>query len=662
MRNRISLLSAWLAMLAGLAGCGSGTLNVVTLPSSVLNPGVVYLSSSTYSAAQGAGSIVVTITRGGGTDGTRTVDYATTSGTAVAGIDFTATSGTLTWSAGDGSARQVAIPISDTAPFSGSRSFGFVLSSPTGDGSVSTPATATLTIFGNAAAAGTAGAFAFSAASYSVGQAAGTVSLTVHRGGGAAGAVTVDYATASGTASAGAQFTTTGGTLVWADGDATDRSVTVPVSNATPFSGTKSFSVTLTNATGGASLGSPASATVTIAGSGGVAKPGTLAFAASAYAVGQAAGTATITVNRTGGTSGAVGVQYATADGTAIAGSNYTSASGTLSWPDGDATAKTFTVAVSNVAPFSGTKNFSVVLSAATGGATLGAPASTTVTIGGSGGAATAGSLALSAATYTVGQAAGSAAIAVNRNGGSMGAVTVKYLTGDASAKAGTDYTAQSGTLQWADGDVTAKTFNVPVSNATPFAGTKSLSVTLSTPTGGATLGSPASAPVVIDGSGAVGTTGIFWVYTNGVFAWPGDYSFVSTIDYKDTSGAPLSPPYDIKWTVTGAWGGFQPYATNWSFDTTPYTYLRFAMKPTVAGQKAIVYFMLVGDKPVGVSVNVLDYGPAPVVGQWAVYTIPLSDIGVANTNIYKFAIQDQTGLSSNVVYLDDIGFVPAGY
>ena len=113
---------------------------------------------------------------------------------------------------------------------------------------------------------------------------------------------------------------------------------------------------------------------------------------------------------------------------------------------------------------------------------------------------------------------------------------------------------------------------------------------------------------------------------------------------------------------MTGAWGGFQPYATNWSFDTTPYTYLRFAMKPTVAGQQAIVYFMLVGDKPVGVSVNVLDYGPAPVVGQWAVYTIPLSDIGVANTNIYKFAIQDQTGLSSNVVYLDDIGFVPAGY
>ena len=34
----------------------------------------------------------------------------------------------------------------------------------------------------------------------------------------------------------------------------------------------------------------------------------------------------------------------------------------------------------------------------------------------------------------------------------------------------------------------------------------------------------------------------------------------------------------------------------------------------------------------------------------------------MGHTNIYKFAIQDQTGLSSNVVYLDDIGFVPAGY
>ena len=55
---------------------------------------------------------------------------------------------------------------------------------------------------------------------------------------------------------------------------------------------------------------------------------------------------------------------------------------------------------------------------------------------------------------------------------------------------------------------------------------------------------------------------------------------------------------------------------------------------------------------------DVRKYGPAPVAGKWNVYTIPLADIGVAKTKIYKFAIQDQTGLASNVFYVDDVAFV----
>jgi hypothetical protein len=157
------------------------------------------------------------------------------------------------------------------------------------------------------------------------------------------------------------------------------------------------------------------------------------------------------------------------------------------------------------------------------------------------------------------------------------------------------------------------------------------------------------------DNSGGSAT---FWVYHDGVFAWPGDYSFVAVPDYRDTSGVPLSGKYDVKVTVTSPWGGWQPFATNWVFDTTPYNYLRFALKPTVANQTAQVYFMLVGDKPVGNGVDPFKYGPAPVAGQWNVYTIPLADIGVAKMKIYKFAIQDKTGLASNVFYVDDVAFV----
>jgi hypothetical protein len=152
---------------------------------------------------------------------------------------------------------------------------------------------------------------------------------------------------------------------------------------------------------------------------------------------------------------------------------------------------------------------------------------------------------------------------------------------------------------------------------------------------------------------------GTSWVYYDGVFDWPGDYSFVATPDYADASGGPLSGPYDIKVTLEGAWGGWLPYAKNWDFNSAGYTKLTFALKPTVANQVWQVYFVKVGDVPVGIYLDVTKYGPAPVPGKWATYTVPLSDLGVLGTSIYKFCIQDLTGLSRNTWYVDNVGFAP---
>jgi Carboxypeptidase regulatory-like domain len=152
---------------------------------------------------------------------------------------------------------------------------------------------------------------------------------------------------------------------------------------------------------------------------------------------------------------------------------------------------------------------------------------------------------------------------------------------------------------------------------------------------------------------------GTSWVYYNGAFDWPGDYSFVATPNYADTTGAPLSGTKDIKVTLQSAYGGWLPYAQNWAFNSAPYTKLTFALKPTVSGQRWVVYFVKVGDVPVGITLDVSDYGPAPVAGKWGVYTVPLKDLGVLGTVIYKFAIQDQSGLNSNSWYVDNVGFVP---
>ncbi|HEY0802275.1 MAG TPA: cellulase family glycosylhydrolase, partial [Steroidobacteraceae bacterium] len=146
--------------------------------------------------------------------------------------------------------------------------------------------------------------------------------------------------------------------------------------------------ISLASPTGGATMGSPSSATATI--NGVPASPGTVGLAASSYTVAQAVGTLAVSVNRSGGSSGAATVHYATSDGTATGGVNYTPASGTLSWSSGDASAKNFSIAIANTPAFSGTKTLTVTLSSATGAA-LGTPTSSTASITGTGVPSTSG-------------------------------------------------------------------------------------------------------------------------------------------------------------------------------------------------------------------------------------------------------------------------------
>jgi plastocyanin len=99
--------------------------------------------------------------------------------------------------------------------------------------------------------------------------------------------------------------------------------------------------------------------------------PGTIGFSAASYTVNEGAGTAILTVQRTGGADGAVGVQYSTSSGTATAGQDYTPASGTLSWADQDSADKTFTVKVINDTLPEPSETVLLALANATGGATL---------------------------------------------------------------------------------------------------------------------------------------------------------------------------------------------------------------------------------------------------------------------------------------------------
>jgi hypothetical protein len=347
---------------------------------------------------------------------------------------------------------------------------------------------------------------AFCASTYAVSQSAGLVSVIVKRGGTATTAISVDYATANGTAIAGKDYTAESGELQWAKNDWTPRTISVSISNALAFSGSKSFTLSLSKPSAGASIVYPGGAKVTIAGAAS-ATAGTLEMTEADYLIGQGAGTATITVNRADGDIGATSVSYATVNGTAIAGTNYTAKSGTLKWASGDSSSKSFSIPISNAAPFSGSKSFKVALSNATASAVMGSPQSATVTIAGDA-SAPAGSLVLPATDYTVAQNGGKLTVAVDRKDGSNGAVSVSYGTSNGTAVAGTQFTAVSGVLDWADGDASTKSFSIPVNDAAPFSGSKTFTIALTKPSAGAAVGSPSSASVSITGTGVAGSGG----------------------------------------------------------------------------------------------------------------------------------------------------------
>lgn len=103
---------------------------------------------------------------------------------------------------------------------------------------------------------------AFSSAAYTVSEAGPTATVTARLSAAAAGSVTVDYATADGTATAGSDYTPATGTLTFAAGD-TSTSFTVPITDDTDEEPDETVSLSLTNPVG-ATLGTPASATLTI--------------------------------------------------------------------------------------------------------------------------------------------------------------------------------------------------------------------------------------------------------------------------------------------------------------------------------------------------------------------------------------------------------------
>ncbi len=324
--------------------------------------GVTYTIASNGAVIEGANS-VFTVTKSGSTSNSCSISYATASGTALSGSDFTATSGTLTFTSAQ-TTQTVSVPTIDDSIAENPETFGMSLSNPDKSGALGSPSVATATINDNDTCAG----ISFTVASSGpVTEGAGSV-FTVTKTGSTGFTCTVNYATSDGTAVAPGDYTATSGTLTF-NSTTTSVSVTVPTVDDSIVESPETFSMSLnlTGITSGQTLGTPGSATATINDNDGGGPCSGISYAVS-DASNYEGSPLVFTVTKAGSTSSSCTVNYATADGTATAPTYYTAKSGTLTFASMQ-TSQTVSVTTIDRSRAKGTLTMYLNLTTASGGA-----------------------------------------------------------------------------------------------------------------------------------------------------------------------------------------------------------------------------------------------------------------------------------------------------
>lgn len=493
-------------------------------------PGSFSLSASMYSVDEDDGQVTITVNRVGGSDGAVSVAYGTTAGTATPGVNYSTTSGTLSWVNGETAAKTFNVPIINDGVYSSPLNFTVSISSPTGGATLGAITSATVTINNVNPPPGPPllplTFFAHQALitapfqTNAAGEVFQTTQTTLAAGGRIAAFVNIP-ATRKYRIKAKVRAPTTANNSFGVDFDSdppADPTAVWSIVPLTAATGTESryvdwlgngtatsqFPTNQWNLTAGIHAiyfrGREANTflyEVTIEP---VPIPGLIQLSAAVYSVPENGGTITITARRVNGSDGAVSINYGTQNGTAVAGINYVAAANTLSWADGETADKTFTVQVINDGLFSPDLTFSVLLSNPTGGAAIGSPETATVTVMNTNPPPlpTPGTIQLTVNAMSVNEDVVNATISARRANGTDGVVGVSYGTQNGTAQAGVNYTTTSGSLTWLDGDSTEKNFTVPIINDGSYGPDLTFNVILSSPTGGATLGNPATNVVTI--------------------------------------------------------------------------------------------------------------------------------------------------------------------
>jgi hypothetical protein len=425
--------------LAGSPGSIGDAQGVATI---IDNDPIPVLSVNDVSIMEGnagttAGTFTVTLSAASGRP--VTFDWATSAGSATAGTDYVAASGSRTIAAGAPNAT-VGITVNGDVVDEPSETFGITLTNPgnatIGDGSgVATiaddDAAPALSVDDVTVVEGNAGTT--------------TATFTVSLSSVSSNPVTFDWATAAGSATAGTDYVAAGGTRTIAAG-ATIATIDVTVNGDVVDEANETYGITLSN---------PGNATIADGSGLGTITDDDAAPTLSVNDVSIVEGnagssTATFTVSLSVASGQAVTFGWATAAGSATAGSDYVAAGGTRTIAAG-ATSATIGITVNGDVLDELDETYGVSLSN---------PGNATIADGSGLGTITdddaAPTLSVNDVSVTEGNAgATTATFTVTLSGASGKAVTVDWATADGTAIQPSDYTVGSGTLTFVPGDTT---------------------------------------------------------------------------------------------------------------------------------------------------------------------------------------------------------------
>jgi ribosomal protein L35AE/L33A len=421
---------------------GIGTITDDDLPGISVND-VNFTEGNT-----GTANLVFTVSLSSASAQTIQVNYATANVTATAPSDYTAlTTTTLTFNP-NVTSQTVSVPIVGDTLDEPNETFQLNLTAPVnativdgvGTGTITdNDPTPTLTINDITVVEGNAGTV----------SATFTVALSAVSGQN----ITVNYTTGNATATAPADYATTSGTLTFAPGSATTRTVTVSVNGDTLDEPNETFQVNLSGAVNATIADSQGIGTITDDDLPGITINDVTVTEGNAGTV-----NAVFTVSLSSASAVPVQVSYVTANATATAPADYTAIGTTTLTFNPTVTTQTVTVPIVGDTLDEANETFQVNLSGPVNAMIVDSQGIGTITDNDA-----APSLAINNVTVTEGNTGSvTATFTVTLSAVSGQTVTVNYATANATATAPADYTSASGSVSFAPGTTTS-TFAVAV-------------------------------------------------------------------------------------------------------------------------------------------------------------------------------------------------------